>query len=149
MKNKVERVYYALIGLVIFSVAGYYIPKIYYEYLDTRDYYTVKQPVGTDKKEYKPCEYVTLLLDRKSTIKLQGHAVTELIKIENGDAHRKKTLKTTYISIDAADRNVIIAHEIPCQTSDGVYFISTNIEYQFRGATKNYTWITGPFNVKR
>lgn len=143
-----DRYLWAIVFGLAFVIMGYFAPRIYYEYIDSTNYITVKQPVGTNKKIYQPCEEITFVLERNSMIDSTVVGQYELILVKadsNYDIVREYN-DTFIVNKDA--RTITQRYKIPCQLEPGTYFIRGLYIYNFHDVQHQYPIVTDLFTVQ-
>jgi hypothetical protein len=128
--------FYVLLFASFFMVFGYYFPKIYYEYFDTRTYYDVRVPFETDKPVYNPCGKVKQTVSRNAVTEIDGVATIELVLINetgNEEVYRERQVFSTE-QTDGYE-TVYVTFVLPCQLENGLYRYEGIITYEVNDKT--------------
>src|SRR3990172_10155025 len=150
-KHLPMRFLYALVFAFMFSVIGWAIPNIYYQYVDGTVYYTVEQPISVDKTVYKPCKETILITKRNALIDTIAVFSTDLTLV--GEDGSEFKVPDGHLNTEASVRKgevvVKVAYKLPCELADGRYFWQSTMNYSVRGVQKIYTYITEVFEVSQ
>jgi hypothetical protein len=150
--HNVDRLLYVFLFAITFSVAGYYLPKIYHEFLDKTEYITIKQPVSTEFTEYKRGDSVGLILSRRALVDVAAEQSIKIVHVNGNiiatqlgdrDAPRVVVVEKTndYVTVKT---NTLF---IPCNAIPGRNFIQAIFSYEVGGVSKTYTYISDVFTV--
>lgn len=142
-----------IIMACFFSIVGYYIPKIYLEFLDKKDYIEIRQPVSPEFPSYNRGEKIGLIINRRSFINTVVAQQAKLVHVNGALITRQ--LDARYVSKDIAIENtkgewVAIKTDgtyIPCDAIPGRTFIQVVFQYSVDGIAKNYNYVTEVFQV--
>lgn len=154
MKTRINSI---LLAASLFSLIGYFLPQIYFRYLDTNQYFEVYE-FSTEKSEYQPCDAVYFDIHRNSHVNTSnGSGVFELKKQEyvNGEdflVEVHQWPKVDNINFTKGEERISSrrsAREIPCSVKDGTYVIDMTIGFPFRSTNKSYTFTSDPFEIKQ
>lgn len=138
---------YALMGAILFTAVGHTLPDLYYKYVDPTIYYSIEQPVSTDKKFYKPCEEVKVTIKRKALVDTTGSSVVDLLLIRQDNVTEKVTSINRSMAIPKGDRTLIVNWNLPCDLVDGKYYWQAVVKFDVRHVEKNYSYFSETFNV--
>lgn len=145
-----NRILYTLVFCALFVFIGYYAPRVYLEHFDTYEYYQVEQPVLTDKHIYKPCEKIVATIVRTSRFNMEGHSVVQLYLVNGNSLSKSYPLFNDDIIIDQSDQQAFnVTYTLPCDISNGKYYIQALIKYQINGIDKSYIWRTVVFSIEK
>lgn len=148
MKNVIHTIISSLTFALLAMVAGYFIPKTYYQYFDQTAYYQVKNPVPVEKRDYKACDEVDVYIIRKSLIDGQGDSIINLSLVRDGNGTRERVAaEIKSISITKGDGKIITHWKLPCGIDPGEYFFEGTVKYQVRGIDKYTAFNTEFFKV--
>lgn len=143
-----KRFIVALVFAGLFSVIGWAIPEIYYQYIDDTEYYVVKQPVPVNKDRYQPCEDISFIIDRVARKDITGSVKFELARIIDSDSVEKRELAIDNpATLTAGEQIVVITHQLPCDIELGDYYVIGLVEYDVRGHSRTYFWTSESFQV--
>lgn len=78
-----EKLLYMFLFGAIFTLMGYFIPRIYFEYYDRTVYWKVIGQVRTDKNVYQAGERVHIFFVRESNITQKSTLISELLCADN------------------------------------------------------------------
>jgi len=71
--NLIERFFFAALFGAAFAVIGFYVPRIYFTYLDKTEYYKIYSPVAINQSiPHYPCEPVEVTFTKESLIEGRG-----------------------------------------------------------------------------
>lgn len=156
-KNFLQRVekqfvYMLTIG-AMFSIIGWAVPQVYFQYLDTTNYYSLSQPVAVDKTYYAPCEEVILSTKRVSLTDLVVDASNSLIKVNGEDPLSivrvyEAPERPNLVVEQSTGKPVAFILTIPCDVSDGTYFWQGAVRYTVNDVDKTYIYTTDLFQVR-
>lgn len=130
-----SRVGHAIFFGLLFLILGYFIPKFYYQYLDTKQYITV-DIVTYNKKVYKPCESVTTRTQYYSDISAPVTFHYRVYWVHNDKTTIvPKSERTIQTFINQTDRNGVVitgVSKVPCDYKPGVYYAEGVLEYEVK-----------------
>jgi len=132
---------------ITFMLAGYLIPHIYYEFIDTTNYYSIKNPVEVLEKEYEPCDTVPIYLVRNSAIDSQGQSIINLNLIKDDSSQERVDTVIKVVSINKGEGQITLNWEIDCNAKAGEYYFGGTMSYKVREFTKYSPFNTVPFTV--
>lgn len=128
----------------MFAGVGYFVPEIYFRYVDKTEYYFIQNPIVVENTIVRPCEKITVEINRKSLIATNAVSVRELVLIkDNVEVARF----TTDIAINLNDSKVHAQWLIPCDVEPGTYMFRGVVSYPFRGQNKTTEFYTTNFEV--
>jgi hypothetical protein len=129
----------------MFILVGYYLPKIYFDYFDMTDYYSVSVPIKVNKNLYTPCEKVTWTMRRKALVDIDAMATTELILMKgNEEVYRNQTS----LVLEKGEYDVTTSQVLPCLLINGDYFYRGIVSYRINSTLKRFSYYTDPFRVE-
>lgn len=139
----------------LFTVLGYFAPRIYLEFLDKRDYIEIKQPVSPEFSSYKRGEKIGLIINRRSFVNAAVSQQAKLVHVNGALVTRQ--LDDRYTSKQVAIENtngewVVVKTDgtrIPCDAMPGRSFIQVIFQYTVGGIPKNYNYITSVFEITK
>lgn len=139
---------------MIFVVLGHYTPLIYYQHIDTTEYYQVRLPIKVEPKMYKPCDLVTIYIERRALADLSAEANIELRLVKEGGTGReiidRQTKKLSIQkSLDGNFQTITSHWELPCTIKDGIYLFEGIANYHIHGIQKHTALRTQEFIVDR
>ena len=129
---------FAAVGVVL----GYYMPKVFFEYIDKTQYYTIEIPISVDKRVYKPCDRVTWIIKRNSKIDFEAVSTVELVLIKDNEEVARETRP---LFIEKGDAIVRTKMTLPCLLDTGEYRYHGIIVFRHNEVTKHLTLKTEPF----
>lgn len=140
--------FWTILASIFFVVVGDGAPRLYWENIDTANYYSIESPVKTDKEIYKKGSAITLSAEKRSKINVQGSAVQELILLQEDG--QKVEVAHTYFPAFLEKGNEIISIEImlPKDLASGNYRWQGIISYEVHNVSKSATWYSDIFRVK-
>lgn len=138
-----------LLSAILFTMAGYIIPHIYFEFFDKTDYYKIKNPVEVDLRDYEPCQSVKVYMIRESLLTGQGRSIINLNLIKKDDRGGNERVDTQIntISFTEASGLVILNWKIACDATPGEYFFEGTMAYKIREFEKYSAFKTINFTV--
>lgn len=147
-----ERLVYMALFSATFSIVGYFVPKIYYQYLDPTEYIHIKQPVSTEVSEYKKGDNAGLILSTRSKINVSVEQTAKLIHINgNQVATQLSDADTPDVIVLEKTNDYVIRKTnslyIPCNAITGTNFFQVNFTYELNGVKKTYSYISDTFRV--
>lgn len=143
------RFFFALIFATIFVVLGYFTPRLYLQYIDTTEYYSVEKPVLVDKHIYKPCDTINTTFVRTSLVEGTAHGTVQLFLIDENEITKIKPLFDGNIVIMRTNKKTIhTSYILPCDIKNGSYYIQAIVKYQIQGIQKIYSWSTETFVIE-
>lgn len=153
IKNHSERLLWMTLFTSLFAILGYFIPKTYFEFIDTRDYIEIKQPVSPEFTTYKRGQRIDLILNRRSFVNAE---VTQSAKI----VHVNGALVTRQLNDQQSPRRVLVENTrgewvtiktsgiyIPCDAIPGRSFVQALLTYEVNGVSRNYNYISSIFEI--
>lgn len=142
-----SRLLMGMLFSAIFTALGYFIPNFYYRYVDKTQYYTIEQPISTDKKIYKPCEVVKATIKRTALIDTTGSSVIDLLLIRQDNITEKVMNLNRTMAIPKGSRTLVVNWDLPCELVDGTYYWQAVVKFYVRGVEKNYSYFSDTFAV--
>lgn len=144
-----NQVWYIIFFISVFTLLGYYLPKIYLDYIDKTEYLRFDSPISTDKKTYKPCEKIILLATRYSLVATKVTNVMTIVKDNEDGSYVKKPGPVLHYTIDRAPAGKLISAEfkLPCDLSAGTYFYEGVNTYKVKGSEKTQYYTSSQFNI--
>lgn len=143
-----ERLQNAAIFGGVFTLLGYALPMLIYLVIPSSWFFSVEQPVSTDKPEYNTCEPIQLIIERSSRIETQAESTLELTLVLEGAerdvAHRKQD-----VNIAMGEKRVVSQWQVPCDAPVGNYYITGNMHFQVQNLQKDYQFKTQYFKVAK
>ena len=144
-----QRVLYALLGAIAFSLLFKILPETYFNYVDKTTYYEIENQIKVESKIYKPCDNVNVIITRKSLIDGQGDSIINLSLVKEGVTTRERVSTTEKrVSISKGVGTIITPWALPCGINDGKYYFEGTIKYTVRGILKYTAFNTETFEVK-
>ncbi len=131
---------------IMFASLGYFLPRIYYQYLDKTVYYQVDSPAQIVKEEYKACQSVEVRIHRKSLIDLKGD-VNMVLFLRTVDGKTKYNEAHRDLVASKGETNVTAFWPLPCTIPSGIYYFDVVTSYQLNGIIKQTFWTTETFKV--
>ena len=119
-----ERSGQAIIFAMAFAVLGYYVPNLYYKYLDSTQYLKITEPVSVDQSVYKPCDGVVLNTQLEALVDINVKSLTQLILIKEGDGTEKtNVILRGELPIKAMGPHIVSGQlPLPCDLKEARYF---------------------------
>ncbi len=137
-----------LVFSAAFSILGYFVPHIYYEYYDTTEYLTIQTPIRVDKETYRPGDEATLSSTYTALTDIVAKSYNNWIRINNDGAVTKVgAAENIIIYLKAENAPFSVTVTIPESFKSGNYFLSGIKEYKINGVTKQYAFVTETFTV--
>lgn len=148
-----ERYLFAILFAVIFIILGYLIPRIYYEFYDTTQYITVRQPVGADKKLYTCNETIIFVVERNSLIDttVQGDYELLLVKLNEGSKDPQYIVVNSYKNefvVNKGSKTLIQEYPLKCDLPKGTYLLRGIYRYKFHQVDHFYPVSTDVFTLQ-
>lgn len=142
-----DQLFYMVLFATMFSVIGYLVPHIYYEFIDQTVYYSFNNPLAVNKQSYKQCEAITMTIDRIS--KVEGSAITvrNLFLIKDGQEIRVDSQKVDII-LKKGDGIVYSTWFLPCFIDNGTYYYRGEISFVLNEIEKTADFYTEKFNIE-
>lgn len=144
-KDAYHRVIMALLFGILFTGAGWVVPRVYFQYIDTKDYYVLDNPILVDSETYTACGEVKMIVHRVSYFNGVARKVEELVRINGGNVVESKNVSDFHVGM--GEETLIVGHDIPCDTPSGKYVILGAIEYRVNGVTKTDAFATESFEI--
>jgi len=145
------RLVHASIGFIVFITAGYYIPRIYTLYFDRTDYISISQPILIEKDVYRQCDTITLIANTNSKINVTSKVSIQLIDVTEKELRPLDTFEGKYVFVEGKNLEIVeidlSRFDSKCKRKPGIYLFRGIIEYEYKGATKTYFYITSTFHV--
>ncbi len=148
-----NRLIFACIGAIIFSIVGFNLPYIYLRYFDTKDYIQYVGEVSFNKKVYQPCEdqvaqtSVKILID--SNIQVNSRMYLTVSSEENIFKIIKEYHFETFLEFQRHIQTFHSTVQLPCDLVPGVYFYRGILTYKIKGVEKMTSFTSEPFTVER
>lgn len=148
-----QRFFYMLLFASIFSIIGYFLPKVYLQYFDKTPYVDVIETVSFDKKVYAPCDTAVAKLKVKLSIDSKTQTSTRLLKIltdkQPPDNFQiiDSTNSENFVIAQPEVQTYFIDYPIPCNLPDGAYLFRAEIRYWVNGVEKNEPFETALFSI--
>lgn len=154
IKNRVqEQLRYMVMFALIFSLIGSglnQMAKLYFERVDSTQYYRVIPPVRTDKKQYKPCDPVEVFITREAKIDTQGKSIVSLTLVnENPLVKKRITTITRDVIVTKGIDTYVATWNLPCDIRDGTYYWEIDFRYFVKDITKTTHFTTDSFIIKK
>jgi len=137
--------WHMILSAMLFVLVGYYLPKIYFEYFDKTDYYSVSVPIEVNKNLYGPCEKVIWTMHRKALIDIDAMATTELILMRGNEEVYRNQIP---LALEKGEYDVTTFQTLPCVLEDGEYFYRGIVSYRLNSSLKRFSYYTNPFRVE-
>lgn len=144
----------AFIGAALFSVIGYYAPRIHLQYFDNKNYIEFVEPISFDRKIYPPCDTAKALIKARFDVDTPVETSSRLMRVEDADGGRNtyKIIRSTnsknFVKAQKEVQTFIVDYKIDCGLEEGVYFFRGDVIYYIKGVQKNYTFDTTPFTIR-
>lgn len=140
--------YWMLFFTMFFVVIGYYVPRLWLEYIDPREYFKMELPLAVDGTEHKPCDAVKFLSKRTAETDLYIHIHTDFSRSAD------MGLETVYSedrtrTVPKGEGVVITSYSLPCDIPEGTYLIKGTVSYEVQGVKRYYYFISDTFEVRR
>jgi hypothetical protein len=149
-----QQFFYMVAMATMFTLIGWGLPQIYYQYLDKTQYYSLSQPVSVDKPVYEPCDSVNIIAKRVALAPLVVDIDNSLILVETATDSSKllrvyELPRRENLVIQETDGAIVSAELVlPCTLVDGTYFWQGAVEYEHNGKATTYIYATDQFEVK-
>lgn len=133
-----ERIYHMVFWGIVFLLVGFIVPKIYYRYVDTRQYITV-QSLAFNKKVFTPCEEVVYFYKYHADFDAEVSLHSRLIKFETDHKELVSTGQptTTFVNKTPPEGDQFTYRtKLPCNFKPGVYQLEGIITYHLKGEKK-------------
>lgn len=150
MKNFISHLHTSFnsmaIGALVFIAAGYAIPNVYFSFVDSTNYYTIKNPVEVELRDYQACESAKVYMIRESLLTSQGRSIINLNLVKTS-GHERVDTQIKDISFTEGSGLIILNWNIACNTLPGEYFFEGTMAYKVRGFQKYSNFKTINFQV--
>lgn len=149
MNDKLDTLLHMAMGAAIFSLLGFYVPKIYFTYFDNQVYYKINNPITVEQKTNIQCSYIDAYIHREALIDIKGSSTKQLTLIRVDKAGLRERIASYYTDIQAeAGESTVIAHwKLPCDIPNGTYIFEGVAEYMVRDIRKTTRFYTERFEV--
>lgn len=147
-KDTHERLQNAAIFGGFFTLLGYVLPMLVYLAIPASWFFNVKQPVTTDRPEYKTCEPIQLIIERTSKIETQAESTLELTLVLDG-AERDVAHRKLDVNIALGEKRIVSEWQVPCDAPVGNYYITGNMHFEVQNLQKDYQFKTEYFKVAK
>ncbi len=148
-KQYTVHMYHRIISIAVFSIlfvlVGWAVPQTYFNYVDSKDYYVVDNPITIGESTYKPCEQVKMIIHRNAYFDGIVHKVEELTKVNGTVVVEDKNISE--FNVAYGEETLIINYDIPCDVSLGRYIIRGALEYRVNGVQKTGAYVTELFEI--
>jgi len=146
----VERLMFAMIFGMAFSVMGYFIPKTYLTYFDKTDYYKIYSPVAVDQRTpHYPCDSVTVSFTKESLIDGKGsvNLALNLYKVDKSNNKNRVAYQERDIPLTIGEAVITTQWDLSCDRIPGEYFFEGVLNYKLNGIEKYHSFYSEKFNV--
>lgn len=150
MKNITGSLKHILLFGAIFAFMGAVIPKVYYQYLDNKNYIEYQGNVTFDKKEYRACETQTaqsifnILIDSPIVVESRLYLQREE---ENKNEIIKEYRFESFLKSELEPQIHIVKADLPCGLEPGTYFYRGILIYHIRGIKKVSSFASEQFTI--
>lgn len=149
-----NRFLYALIFAGLFSMVGYFVPKIYLQYFDTKNYITFTQPVTFNRKIVHKCDTVIATTRVKSLVSSKTELQTKIVRIYK-DGSLKGVFqypKSDSFTVTTGEEGKLytIPIRLPCDKVNfepGVYIFEAVLFYRVGGVEKTYDIVSDQLTI--
>lgn len=144
-----DQAFYMIFFAAMFSIIGYYVPRIYAQYFDRTVYFSFQNPLAIDKAKYTPCERITMFIKRQALLTVPAVSVKNLYLVKDeGNVRRVDSFKT-HIIIFKEDSNPKSSWNLPCNVEPGLYYYQGLISFENQyGFKKTAEFHTKRFNIE-
>jgi hypothetical protein len=147
-----ERLVYMALFSATFSIVGYFLPKVYFQYIDKTEYINIKQPVSSEFTEYKVGDNAGLIISTKSKADMAVKQSAKIVhvngqqvstQLSDGDTPDTIVLEKTKDYVVRKTNSLYI----PCNAIPGTNYFQVIFEYEINGVDKTYSYISNTFQV--
>lgn len=153
--NTIEKLVGALLGAIVgataLTILGVMIPFLHTKYVDNSQYYYIDpNPLTVENSEVKQCEILRYKGTRYSRLDFNGQMSTNLIRVQTGSLHNVQVLSTIpqTLNVEKGIVDLELSYPIPCDLTEGQYFLSGVVPYRVNGVEKSYRWTSEVFLVQ-
>lgn len=147
------RFFYIILFSALFTIIGYFFPRLYLQRFDKTHYIDIAEIVSFDRKVYAPCD--TAIAYIKANLQVDSEVVTRsrLMKVETEKRppNNFKIIKTTenkgFVKRQPEPQAYSVDYPIPCNIEDGVYLFRAETSYKVGGVDKTETFETALFTI--
>lgn len=144
-----SRFLYAIVFATLFAAFGYFAPRVWTQYSDYPQYYSVKQPVSVDREIYKQGDKLVATAVRTSLLNVAAHSTVQIYLVTStGEIVKRNPLFDGNVIVEKTQEAVVhLTYTIPYDLPNGKYYIKAIITYPIYDTIKSYTWFTQAFTV--
>jgi len=146
LKQVKDKFPYMIFFSLLFMILGWFIPYMYYKYIDKRIYFYYYS-VNTTRQEYKLCDIATIHIYRYSEINSHGTISLQLLE---KDDHRIVHQHISFeVPITSGSKEFDDStFRLPCDgLKPGIYFYEGSLKYYVSGVPRTANFITNYFNI--
>lgn len=149
--NWFDRTIMAILFTILFFVAGYYGPKIYYQYLSQKNYISFNNPITFNKKIFTACETMTSIVKWHSSVVSNVYAQTRLLRVDTKVFTEIKTYQSkTFTGVTPEDGVLYrIMFTLPCNIQPGFYVFDGVYSYHVKGVRRTYSFVTTQIEIRQ
>lgn len=140
----------AVLFAALFFICGYYLPKMYYQYLDTKNYISFSNPITFNKKVFQAGETMTAIVRWHSAVNSNIHAQTRLLRVDAKVFTPIKSYDTrTFSGITPQDGVLYrIMFTLPKDIKPGFYVFDGVYSYWIKGVHRTYSFVTTQIEIR-
>jgi hypothetical protein len=148
--NILERLMFAAVFGMAFSVMGYYLPKTYLTYIDKTDYYKVYSPVAVNQSlPHYPCDPVEVSFTKESLINGKGtvEIALNLYKVDKVNNKNRVGYQQRTVPLTKGESVVTTNWDVSCTSTPGQYYFEGVLTYMLNGVEKSHSFYSEKFNI--
>lgn len=149
-ENIFERLLFAALFGMSFSVMGFYIPRTYLTYIDKTDYYKIYSPVAVNQSvPHYPCDPVEVSFTKESLIDGKGSVdiALNLYKVDKANNKIRVAYQERTVPLTKGTQLITTTWDLSCERLPGEYFFEGVLNYQLNGVEKHHSFYSEKFNV--
>lgn len=140
--NWQQRLLWMLVWSAILIILGYFIPRLYIQYIDPREYIHILQDISFDRKVYAPCDTATAKVTAQLDVNSAVETNTRMMKVQTdrqppdnfqiiSNSHSKG-----FVIAQPTPQVYTVDYPIACDLPDGVYMWRAETTYKVSGIEK-------------
>jgi hypothetical protein len=140
--NWQQRILWMLVWTALLVFLGHYIPRLYIQYFDTRQYIEITEDVSFDRKVYAPCDTATAKITAKLSVDSEIVTNTRMMKVltERMPPDNFQIISTTqstgFVTAQPEPQTYTVDYPIACDLEEGVYLWRAEISHFVSGIKK-------------
>lgn len=130
-----------------FLIIGLILPGFIVTLIPAEAYYSIFEPVKTDREEYKPGELLDLQMQTQTMVSTEANSVQELLLLgENGTKIRILSSSSIIPLLKNVD-NIVVRLRLPEGLEKGNYHLQGIVTFELRGVKKIIEWRSTSFLI--